>query len=148
MVLTKQGVPKGAGPNSPFWVGGGKDNLAAISKNLVACWPNSPAEIARCVGVTLRDLQWFFSGKAGLEQSVRFELEALLGIEFSERWGRMKRFPLMFLLPKNRTLLRKFVTLFLMVEMRVHVKLFPVKGWRIQAGGMYWSVRSGGLLVL
>lgn len=52
------------------------------------CWPNSPAEIAKCAGITLRELQWFTSGKASLERHARFDLEALLGIEFDESMGR------------------------------------------------------------
>lgn len=45
-----------------------------IAKNLVACWPNSPAEIAKSAGITLRDLQWFTSGKAPLDRYNRINL--------------------------------------------------------------------------
>ncbi|MGE4579127.1 MAG: hypothetical protein AB7F21_06270 [Desulfuromonadales bacterium] len=70
-----------------FWADGDYDNAAEIAKNLVACWPNPPAEIAKCVGVTLRELQWFTSGKAPLDRHARFGLEDLLGIEYDESMG-------------------------------------------------------------
>ena len=38
-------------------------------------------------GITLRELQWFTSGKAPLDRRARFDLEALLGIEYDERMG-------------------------------------------------------------
>jgi len=60
------------------------DNVAEITKNLVACWPNPPAEIAKCVGITLRQLKWFTSRKESLERYTRFDLEDLLGIEYDE----------------------------------------------------------------
>jgi len=63
-------------------------NAAEIAKNLVACWPNPPAEIAKCAGITLRELQWFTSGKAPLDRHTRFDLEDLLGIEYDESIGR------------------------------------------------------------
>jgi len=66
------------------------DNAAEIAKNLVECWPNPPAEIARCAGITLRELQWFISGKASLDQKSRLDLEALLGIEYDENRGGYK----------------------------------------------------------
>ncbi len=53
----------------------------------MACWPNPPAEIAKCVGITLRELQWFTSGKAPLDRHARFGLEDLLGIEYDESMG-------------------------------------------------------------
>jgi hypothetical protein len=64
------------------------DNVAEITKNLLACWPYPLAEIARCAGITLRELQWFISGKALLDQDVRVDLEALLGIDFDCNVGR------------------------------------------------------------
>ena len=63
------------------------DNVAEIARNLVACWPNSPAEIATCAGITLRKLQWFIGGKIALDEQSRFNLENLLGIEYDERKG-------------------------------------------------------------
>lgn len=67
-----------------FWADSVYDNAAEIAKNLVTCWPNPPAEIARCAGITLRELQWFTSGKAPLDRQARFALETLLGIEYVE----------------------------------------------------------------
>lgn len=63
------------------------DNAPEIAKHLVACWPNPPAAIAKSLGITLRELQWFTSGKAPLDQHVRFDLEELLGIEYDEHTG-------------------------------------------------------------
>jgi hypothetical protein len=63
------------------------DSTAEIAKNLVACWPNPPKEVAAAAGITLRQLQWFISQRAGLETSVRNDLGCLLGIEYHERMG-------------------------------------------------------------
>jgi hypothetical protein len=63
------------------------DNAAEIAKNLIACWPNSPKEIAAAAGITLRQLQWFISERSPLERAARFDLERLLGIEYDERMG-------------------------------------------------------------
>jgi hypothetical protein len=70
-----------------LWAASDCDNAAEIAKNLVACWPNPTPEIARCVGVTTQQLQWFLSGRATLPQHSRFELESLLSIEFDENVG-------------------------------------------------------------
>ncbi len=71
-----------------FWADSDYDNAAEIAKNLVSCWPNPPTEIAKCTGITLRELQWFSSGKASLDRHARFDLEELLGIEYDESIGR------------------------------------------------------------
>jgi hypothetical protein len=71
-----------------FWADSVYDNAAELAKNLVACWPNPPAEIAKCAGITLRELQWFTSGKASLDRRARFALKSLLGIEYDETMGR------------------------------------------------------------
>lgn len=60
------------------------NSTTEIVKNLVACWPNSPKEIATAVGVTLRELQWFMSGKAVLNRQAYFALQDLLSIEYNE----------------------------------------------------------------
>ncbi len=70
------------------WADSVYDNAAEIAKNLVACWPNPPAEIAKCAGITLRELQWFTSGKAPLDRHARLDLEDVLGIEFDVSMGR------------------------------------------------------------
>lgn len=63
------------------------DNTAEVAKNLVACWPNTPKEVAAAAGITLRQLQWFTSERAGLDRSARHDLARLLGIEYDERMG-------------------------------------------------------------
>ena len=70
-----------------LWVDSDYDNAAEIAKNLMTCWPNPPVEIAGYIGITLRELQWFASGKASLDRHARFDLEALLGIEYDESIG-------------------------------------------------------------
>ena len=87
-LLTGEKAPEDIVEDDDFWADSDYDNAAEIAKNLVACWPNPPAEIARCAGITLRELQWFTSGKASLDRHARFDLEALLGIEFDESMGR------------------------------------------------------------
>jgi len=73
-----------------FWANGYYDNAAEIAKNLVACWPNPPVEISKCIGITLRELQWFTSGKAPLDRHTRFDLEELLGIGYDESMCRYR----------------------------------------------------------
>ncbi len=87
-LLTGEKAPEDIVENDDFWADTDYDNAAEIAKNLVACWPNSPAEIARCAGITLRELKWFTSGKASLDRHTRFDLETLLGIEYDESVGR------------------------------------------------------------
>lgn len=65
----------------------GREEVPALARNLVECWPNPPAEIATAVGISLRELQWFISGRADLDQNVRHRLERLLGIGVDERSG-------------------------------------------------------------
>ena len=61
------------------------DNTPEIARNLVACWPNPPKEVAAAAGITLRQLQWFTSERAPLDQSSHYDLRHLLGIEYDER---------------------------------------------------------------
>lgn len=63
------------------------DNTPEIARNLVACWPNPPKEIATAAGITLRQLQWFTSERTTLDQSSHYDLRHLLGIEYDERMG-------------------------------------------------------------
>lgn len=86
-LLTGVKAPEDIVEDDDFWADGDYDNAAEIAKNLVACWPNTPAEIAKCTGITLRKLQWFTSGNAPLDRHVRFDLEDLLGIEYDESMG-------------------------------------------------------------
>ena len=68
-------------------IGDGLEEVASLLRNLIECWPNPPAEIATAVGITLRQLKWFISGRADLDQNVRHRLERLLGIGVDERSG-------------------------------------------------------------
>lgn len=63
------------------------DNTPEIARNLVACWPNPPKEVAAEAGITLRQLQWFTSERATLDKSTHFDLRKVLGIEYDERMG-------------------------------------------------------------
>jgi len=87
-LLTGENAQEDIVEDDDLWAHSDHDNEAEIVKNLVACWPNPPAEIARCAGITLRELQWFTLGKASLGRHARFGLEALLGIEYDESMGR------------------------------------------------------------
>ena len=80
-LLTGEEIPEGVLEDEGVWIYY-DDNAAEIAKNLVACWPNPPGEIAGCVGITLRKLQWFLSEKAPLKEHERFRLQNLLGIEY------------------------------------------------------------------
>ena len=86
-LLTGEKAPEDIVEDDDFWADGDYDNAAEIAKNLVASWPNTPAEIAKCAGITLRELQWFTSGNAPLDRHARFDLEDLLGIEYDESMG-------------------------------------------------------------
>ncbi|OIQ49055.1 hypothetical protein BerOc1_00974 [Pseudodesulfovibrio hydrargyri] len=61
--------------------------VAEIAKNLIACWPNPPLEIAKSIGTTLKKLQWFISKEASLDPQIRGALEDLLGIVYDEHTG-------------------------------------------------------------
>lgn len=63
------------------------DNAPEIARNLVACWPNPAKDIAAAAGITLRQLQWFTSERATLDQSTHYDLRHVLGIEYDERMG-------------------------------------------------------------
>lgn len=65
----------------------GLGEVSALARNLVECWPNPPTEIATAVGITLRQLKWFISGRADLDLNVRHRLERLLGIGLDEHSG-------------------------------------------------------------
>jgi hypothetical protein len=86
-LLTGEKSPDDIIEDDDSWADSDYDNAAEIAKNLVACWPNPPAEIAKCAGITLRELHWFTSGKAPLDRHARFDLEGLLGIEYDEGMG-------------------------------------------------------------
>ena len=86
-LLTGEKSPEDIVEDDDSWADSDYDNAAEIAKNLVACWPNPPAEIAKCAGITLRELYWFTSGKAPLDRHARFDLEGLLGIEYDECMG-------------------------------------------------------------
>lgn len=65
----------------------GFEEVASLVRNLVECWPNPSAELAATVGITHRQLQWFISDRADLDQNVRHRLERLLGIGVDKRSG-------------------------------------------------------------
>ncbi len=87
-LLTGEKAPEDIFEDDDFRADRDYDDVAEIAKYLVACWPNPPAEIAKCAGIALRELQWFISGKALLDRHARSALETLLGIKYDERMGR------------------------------------------------------------
>lgn len=68
------------------------EEVSALARNLVECWPNPPVEIAAKVGITLRQLQWFLSGRADLASRPRHRLEELLGIGLDRRTNYLTAF--------------------------------------------------------
>ena len=56
-------------------------DIAECVKNLMGAWPNPPVEIAKAVGITLRELQWFVSDKVSLESWKSSALMNLLAID-------------------------------------------------------------------
>ena len=49
-------------------------------KLLVANWPNPPVEIAKALGISLRELNWFAGAEAALDQRIRTRLLSMLGV--------------------------------------------------------------------
>lgn len=86
-LLAGSEVPEVPTEDDDFSTGSDYDNSAEIAKDLLACWPNPPAEIAKSAGITLRNLQWFVSGKVALNRTARFRLEGVLGIEYDGSVG-------------------------------------------------------------
>jgi hypothetical protein len=64
------------------WPSVDDSTMVALAKDLVSCWPNSAAEIARSIDTTTRSLKWFLDGKAGLDERALSELLPVLGIEW------------------------------------------------------------------
>ena len=89
-LMSGEKAPEDLVGEDDFWDDIDDDDAAEIARNLVECWPNPPAEIARCAGITLRELQWFLSEKASLDPKARLNLEALLGIKYDEDRGGYK----------------------------------------------------------
>ncbi|MGE4553938.1 MAG: hypothetical protein AB7D57_12565, partial [Desulfovibrionaceae bacterium] len=65
-----------------FWEDRSCDNIAEIAKNLVACWPNPPVEIAKNAGTTLKELRWFISGKSALARPAQDALDDIFSIAY------------------------------------------------------------------
>lgn len=65
----------------------GYDNAAEVANNVVACWPNPAKDIARAIGMTLKELNWFLDEKSSLDRSKRYDLIDMLGVEFDEFLG-------------------------------------------------------------
>lgn len=53
---------------------------ADIVKLVLACWPNKPVEVAKAIGTTLRELNWYVSGRYKLPEFQQSSLLILLGI--------------------------------------------------------------------
>ncbi len=59
---------------------------ALKAKILVDCWPNKPGDIAKAIGITVKQLLWFLNGQMALPETEREDLSKLLGIEASARF--------------------------------------------------------------
>jgi hypothetical protein len=67
------------------WAGDDDQTVVALAKDVVTCWPNSPAEIARSIGTTTREMKWFLDGKAGLDGRTLSKLLSILAIEWVDQ---------------------------------------------------------------
>jgi hypothetical protein len=56
---------------------------ATKAKIVVDCWPNKPGDIAKAIGITVKQLLWFLNSQAALSERERNDLSELLGIEAS-----------------------------------------------------------------
>jgi hypothetical protein len=63
----------------------GYDNRPEIIKDLIACFPNKPIEIAKHIGTTLKELNWYTTEKSDIERPFLYNLCELFGIEYDER---------------------------------------------------------------
>ncbi|MDI9469654.1 MAG: hypothetical protein QM296_05535 [Bacillota bacterium] len=64
----------------PYW----NDEIRNdIARYLVACWPNPPLEIARAIGISVKELNWYLNKKTALDEDKQRALEKLLGIVHS-----------------------------------------------------------------
>ncbi|AET95222.1 hypothetical protein BSFA1_79540 (plasmid) [Burkholderia sp. SFA1] len=63
------------------------DDLAEKVGLLLKVWPNKASLVAREVGITLRELQWFVAEKADLPREIRWDLESIFGLERDEDYG-------------------------------------------------------------
>lgn len=67
------------------WKGADDPTIVTMAKDMVTCWPNSVAEVARSIGTTTRDLNWFLGSKAAIDERALSELLSVLGIESLKR---------------------------------------------------------------
>ena len=86
-LVTGEKAPEDIVEDDDFWADSDYDNAAEIAKNLVACWPNSPADVAKVCRDHPAGTSMVHLGKAPLGRHARFDLEDLLGIEYDERMG-------------------------------------------------------------
>jgi len=54
------------------------------AKLLVDCWPNGPVVVAKAIGITVKELQWFLTNRAELPKAEKNRLFDLLGIICNE----------------------------------------------------------------
>lgn len=63
------------------------DLAAEKVKLMVDCWPNEPLAIAKAVGITAKELNWYLTGQTSLAGTVRFRLLSILGITYVPNHG-------------------------------------------------------------
>jgi hypothetical protein len=61
--------------------------VVELAKDLVACWPNSAAEIASAIGTTAREMKWLLDGKASFDKRTLYEMLSILSIEWVDDDG-------------------------------------------------------------
>jgi hypothetical protein len=63
------------------------DSLAAnLTKTVLGCWPNKISEVAKSIGITARELNWYTSGRTDLDVSKKTALLTMLGIEINNNY--------------------------------------------------------------
>lgn len=60
------------------------DNTAELAKGLIECWTSSPREIAKYLGVTQRELNWFIKGTGVLERGAYGLIHSLFELDFDD----------------------------------------------------------------
>ncbi len=119
---------------------------------LLWCWPEPAASVAKRVGVSTRDLNWYLEGKRGLSVLAVSRLLELFGLEPSEdlRCGDGSLFYeacgnyVLFAPDKPKYLIATYETLTRGGDCRLSVEVLPDKGsadpsWRYLVAGDYLS---------
>jgi hypothetical protein len=56
-------------------------DAASLIKIMLGCWPNKISEVAKTIGITARELNWYTSGRVKLDSNKKLALLTMLGIQ-------------------------------------------------------------------